>query len=89
MTDTGSFLKHIGDFDPVEFGITSKDVRGMPVATRKLIELAFLALLDSGVHYRGQNVGCYMAGVAHDVQALSGYVSSRGILEDHSTKLRV
>lgn len=46
----------------------------MPVSTRKLIETTFLALLDSGIHYRGQNVGCYMAGVAHDVLIISGHV---------------
>ncbi|EPS94441.1 hypothetical protein FOMPIDRAFT_1134364, partial [Fomitopsis schrenkii] len=27
MIDTGTFLKDIGLFDPVEFGITSKDAR--------------------------------------------------------------
>ena len=31
----------------------------MSVSTRKLIELSFAALLDSGIDYRNQNVGCY------------------------------
>ena len=55
--------------------MTSKDARAAPVSTRKLLEVSFLALLDSGIHYRGQNVGCYMSGVAHDMLAISGHVS--------------
>lgn len=37
----------------------------MAVSTRKLIELAFLALLDSGIDYRTRNVGCFMSGIAY------------------------
>ncbi|KZT66074.1 hypothetical protein DAEQUDRAFT_752280 [Daedalea quercina L-15889] len=73
VTDTGAFLKDIGLFDHVEFGITSKDARLMPLGTRKLIETTFLALLDSGVDYRGQNVGCYMSGVDQDMFSVSGH----------------
>ncbi|KAK0453924.1 hypothetical protein EV421DRAFT_720319 [Armillaria borealis] len=61
ITKTGTFLKSISLFDHLEFGITSRDVASMSVSTRKLIEHSFLALLDSGVDYRGRNVGCYMA----------------------------
>lgn len=46
----------------------------MALSTRKLIEVAFLALLDSGLDYRGQNIGCYMSGVAHDIIALGNIV---------------
>ncbi|TFY60143.1 hypothetical protein EVJ58_g5333 [Rhodofomes roseus] len=73
VTDTGAFLKDIGLFDHVEFGITSKDARLMPLGTRKLIETTFLALLDSGVDYRGRNVGCYMSGVDQDLFSVSGH----------------
>lgn len=61
ITKTGTFLKSISLFDHIEFGITSRDVASMSVSTRKLIEHSFLALLDSGIDYRGRNVGCYMA----------------------------
>ncbi|KAJ7583475.1 hypothetical protein C8J56DRAFT_1055239 [Mycena floridula] len=67
ITDTGAFLKNISLFDHVEFGISAKDARSMSVSTRKLIELSFLALLDSGIHYRGQRVGCYTSGIPFDI----------------------
>lgn len=75
VSDTGAFLKNVQLFDSLEFGVTNKDIRAMPIGTRKLIETAFLALLDSGINYRGKNVGSFMAGIAHDVIALSGHVS--------------
>ncbi|TFY55679.1 hypothetical protein EVJ58_g8093 [Rhodofomes roseus] len=71
--DTGAFLKDIGLFDPVEFGVTNKDIRMMSVGTRKLIEATFLALLDSGIDYRGRDIGCYMSAVAHDMTSVSGH----------------
>ncbi|KAH7908666.1 polyketide synthase [Hygrophoropsis aurantiaca] len=67
IMDTGTFLKDISLFDHLEFGITSKDAKSMAVSTRKLIELSFLALLDSGIDYRGQNVGCFMSGIPFDL----------------------
>ncbi|KAH9840995.1 thiolase-like protein [Rhodofomes roseus] len=73
LTDTGAFLKNIDVFDPTEFGITSKDGRLMNVGTRKLLESTFLALLESGINYRGRNVGCYMSAVAHDMFSVSGH----------------
>ncbi|KAK7062198.1 reducing polyketide synthase FUB1 [Favolaschia claudopus] len=39
----------------------------MSVSTRRLIELSFLALLDSGIRYRGQRVGCYTSGIPFDI----------------------
>lgn len=76
LTDSGTFLKDIDQFDFLEFGITAKDARYMPLSTRKLVEVAFLSLQDSGIDYRGKNVGCYMSGVAHDIYSLSGHVSA-------------
>ncbi|KAH9926041.1 uncharacterized protein B0H18DRAFT_954918 [Fomitopsis serialis] len=73
--DTGAFLKDIGLFDPIEFGITSKDARLMSLGTRKLIETTFLALLDSSIDYRGRDVGCYMSAVAHDMFSVSGHLN--------------
>lgn len=80
-------MKNIDHFDYMEFGITNKDARMMPVSTRKLIEVAFLALLDSGIDYRGKNVGCYMAGVAHDLVSVSGHVRLRLFYVDCSYPL--
>jgi hypothetical protein len=54
-------------FDHFEFGISAKDAVSMAVSTRKLIEHSFLALLDSGINSRSQNVGAYMSGVAFDI----------------------
>jgi len=71
ITDSGSFLKDISMFDHLEFGVTAKDARAMAVSTRKLIELSFLALLDSGINYRGQRVGCYTAGNPFDILSIA------------------
>lgn len=73
--DTGSFLKNISAFDYVEFGVTSKDAKAMSVSTRKLLELAFLSLLDSGIDYRGQDVGCFMSAVDFDILSVASQVS--------------
>ncbi|KAJ7675951.1 polyketide synthase [Mycena polygramma] len=74
VTNTGCFLKDILLFDPVEFGITLKDAKAMAVATRKLIETTFLALLDSGIDYRGRNVGCYMSADIYEPRgSFAGY----------------
>ena len=48
----------------------------MPLSVRKLSETTFLSLCDSGIEYRGKNVGCYMSGVAFDTFSVSGHVSS-------------
>lgn len=74
ITDSGAFLKDVDMFDHLEFGISAKDARHMFLSTRKLIEVGFTSLRDSGIDYRGKNVGCYLSGVAHDLYALSGYV---------------
>lgn len=60
-------MKDVTSFDHFEFGITAKDAVSMAVGTRKLIEHSFLALLDSGINSRSQNVGAYTSGVAFDI----------------------
>ncbi|KAK7039778.1 polyketide synthase [Favolaschia claudopus] len=54
-------------FDYLEFGISQKDALAMGVATRKLVEHSFLALLDSGIDSRSRNVGVYTSGIAFDL----------------------
>jgi len=58
----GSFLKDVQLFDNVEFGVSAKDAISMTASSRRLIELSFLALLDSGIDYRGRKVGSFAAG---------------------------
>ncbi|KAH9934350.1 uncharacterized protein B0H18DRAFT_1188403 [Fomitopsis serialis] len=70
-TSHGSFLKNVESFDHVEFGISTKDARAMSLSTRKLIELSFLALLDSGIDYRGKDVGCYTSATNHDILSVA------------------
>lgn len=72
----GAFLKGLDLMDHMEFGISAKDARYMPISVRKLIEVTFLALYDAGVNYRGHNVGCYMSGTAYDIFGVSGQVCS-------------
>ncbi|TFY50935.1 hypothetical protein EVJ58_g10823, partial [Rhodofomes roseus] len=70
-TAHGSFLKDVDLFDHVEFGISTKDARAMSLSTRKLIELSFLALLDSGIDYQGRNVGYYASATNHDILSIA------------------
>ena len=58
----GSFLKDAQLFDNVEFGVSPKDAIAMTASSRRLIELSFLALLDSGIDYRGRKVGSFVTG---------------------------
>jgi acyl transferase domain-containing protein len=58
----GSFLKDTTKFDNLEFGVANKDAKSLTASSRRLIELSFLALLDSGINYRGKSVGSFMAG---------------------------
>ena len=67
--------------------MTAKDAQLMPLSTRKLLELSFLSLQDSGIDYRGKNVGCYMSGVAHDFYNVSGHVGCRSAPAMHSSDL--
>ncbi|KAJ6555310.1 beta-ketoacyl synthase [Mycena vulgaris] len=70
-TEMGSFLKDIDLFDNVEFGVSGKDARAMAASTRKLIETCFLALADSGIDYRSQNVGCFVSGTMYELATVS------------------
>jgi hypothetical protein len=72
---TGAFLTQPTLFDPLEFGIPPIDAPALPLGTRKLLEHAFLALRDSGINYRGEEVGVYTAGVGHDASVLGEAVS--------------
>ncbi|KAJ7898537.1 polyketide synthase [Mycena olivaceomarginata] len=67
LPEKACFLKDIHLFDHFEFGISAKDAPAIGVATRKLVEHAFLALLDSGIHSRSQNVGAYTSGIGFDI----------------------
>ncbi|KAJ7808958.1 polyketide synthase [Mycena olivaceomarginata] len=58
---------HLGQVLPEEAAFLKNDVITMGVATRKLVEHAFLALLDSGINSRSQNVGAYTSGIAFDL----------------------
>jgi acyl transferase domain-containing protein len=74
--EKGSFLKDIDLFDHVEFGISSRDARAMAPSTRKLLEQCFLALLDSGIDFRKQPVGCYTSANSVEVSTASSQVSN-------------
>ncbi|KZO98150.1 hypothetical protein CALVIDRAFT_526415 [Calocera viscosa TUFC12733] len=62
-TRVGNFLKNPTQFDHIEFGISLKDATALSPSSRKLIELAFLALQDAGIDYRGKRMGCFMSGI--------------------------
>ncbi|KAJ7659556.1 hypothetical protein DFH06DRAFT_1402502 [Mycena polygramma] len=62
MPRQGSFLKTIASFDNVAFGISARDARVIPYSARRLLDLSFKALLDSGIDYRGKRIGCFMSG---------------------------
>ncbi|KAF8213913.1 hypothetical protein K438DRAFT_1902128 [Mycena galopus ATCC 62051] len=78
----GCFLKNVTEFDHAEFGISTKDAYAMGLSTRKLLEHSFLALLDSGIDSRGQDVGVYMAGTAFDILSVAepDIFEARGLL---------
>ncbi|KAF8920772.1 polyketide synthase [Mucidula mucida] len=67
LPEEACFLKNVHLFDHFEFGISAKDAVTMGVGTRKLVEHAFLALLDSGINCRSQNVAAYTSAVAFDL----------------------
>lgn len=58
----GTFLKGTTKFDNVEFGTSTKDAASMTASTRRMIELGFLAMLDSGIDSRGKKIGTFIAG---------------------------
>ncbi|KAJ6492293.1 hypothetical protein C8R45DRAFT_1137473 [Mycena sanguinolenta] len=72
----GAFLKNHDGMDSSAFGISIKDARVMPFAARRLMELSFEALADSGVNYRRQKVGCFLTGSGNF--EVSGAVNTAG-----------
>ncbi|KAJ7642832.1 hypothetical protein B0H17DRAFT_1148728 [Mycena rosella] len=58
----GSFLKNVANFDNISLGISTKDARVIPYCARRLLDLSFQALLDSGIDSRRRNIGCFMSG---------------------------
>ncbi|KAJ7779717.1 hypothetical protein B0H16DRAFT_1299877, partial [Mycena metata] len=61
----GTFLKNPNSLDTVGLGISAKDARVMSFSARRLMEKSVEALLDSGINYRNQRVGCFMSGTSH------------------------
>ncbi|KAJ7096113.1 hypothetical protein C8R44DRAFT_379140 [Mycena epipterygia] len=58
----GTFLKNVESFDNIALGISPRDARVIPYSARRLLDLSFQALLDSGIESRGRNIGCFMSG---------------------------
>ncbi|KAF8160216.1 hypothetical protein K438DRAFT_1776565 [Mycena galopus ATCC 62051] len=58
----GAFLKNATGFDNIAFGISAKDARVTPHSARRLLDLSFQALFDSGIESRGRKIGCFMSG---------------------------
>ncbi|KAJ7926808.1 hypothetical protein B0H13DRAFT_1971908 [Mycena leptocephala] len=57
----GTFLKNAPSFDNISLGISTRDARVIPYSGRRLLDLSFQALLDSGIDSRGHNIGCFMS----------------------------
>jgi hypothetical protein len=49
----------------------------------------FLALSDSGIEYRGHNIGAYMAAVSHDQYMVGGLTGSHARLRAHKPSIFV
>lgn len=75
ITENGTFLKHVDAFDNLEFGVSAKDARAMAPSTRKILEHCFLALYDSGINYRGREIGCFTAGSTSEITSVTESVS--------------
>lgn len=52
----------------------------MTASSRRLIELSFLALLDSGIDYRGRKVGSFTAGTNAEAVSHVSYLTAVVIL---------
>ncbi|KAH9923014.1 putative nonribosomal peptide synthetase [Amylocystis lapponica] len=57
----GGFINGIDLFDPFEFGISVKEAAHLDLSLRHTLEVAHMALHDSGIDYRGSNTGVYFA----------------------------
>ncbi|KAJ7323330.1 thiolase-like protein [Mycena albidolilacea] len=62
-------------FDNISLGISTKDVRMTPYCARRLLDLSFQALLDSGIDSWRHNIGCFMSGNR------PGHMNAPGALE--------
>jgi acyl transferase domain-containing protein len=69
----GTFLKEPTKFDNVEFGIATKDALAMTSSTRRLIELSFLACLNSGIDSLGKRIGVFNSGTNHEAFELVSF----------------
>ncbi|KIK61181.1 hypothetical protein GYMLUDRAFT_225393 [Collybiopsis luxurians FD-317 M1] len=58
----GAFLKRLFEFDHISLGISKRDAKVMPPAARRLLELSFIAMQDSGIECSGRSIGCFMSG---------------------------
>ncbi|KAJ7776328.1 hypothetical protein B0H16DRAFT_1879673 [Mycena metata] len=58
----GAFLKNVSEFDNLAFGLSTRDARITPYSARRVLKLAFQALEDSGIDYRGRKIGCFVSG---------------------------
>ncbi|KAF8128037.1 hypothetical protein K438DRAFT_2141448, partial [Mycena galopus ATCC 62051] len=58
----GAFLKNPSDFDNISLRVSTRDARVLPYSARRLLDLSFQALLDSGIESRGRHIGCFMSG---------------------------
>ncbi|CEH16427.1 Animal-type fatty acid synthase and related proteins [Ceraceosorus bombacis] len=59
LSDKGGFLTDTDLFDPLEFGIGPSEASRMSGTARMMLEMAFLALYDSGIDYRGSRTACF------------------------------
>jgi acyl transferase domain-containing protein len=66
----GAFLKNATSFDNLAFGVSTRDARVTPYSARRLLDLAFQALQDSGIEYRGQKIGCFVSGNRPQAQVI-------------------
>ncbi|KAJ7204324.1 thiolase-like protein, partial [Mycena pura] len=61
----GAFLKNYDGLDTTALDMSAEDARAMPFAARRLLQLSFEALQDSGIDYRTRTVGCFMSGTSN------------------------
>ncbi|PWN40272.1 ketoacyl-synt-domain-containing protein [Ceraceosorus guamensis] len=59
LSDKGGFLTDTDLFDPLEFGIGPSEASRMSGTARMMLEMAFSALHDSGIDYRGSRTACF------------------------------
>ncbi|KAJ3033802.1 hypothetical protein HDV00_005815 [Rhizophlyctis rosea] len=54
------WIKDVNQFDPFEFGVSSKEANAADPSLLRTIEVAHQTLRDSGIDYRGSNTGVYV-----------------------------